>query len=213
MYEGFFRDDHPAGEFKRYDEKGILRSVLIFSEDGREADASIFYPEGNLASKGKFVDRKKEGKWQFFSRDSGYLISEDIYKGNLRNGLSVKFYPDSSIAERITYADNIKNGEWIHFHPNNNKWIRSNYLNGRLNGKFEAWFENGGIEFSGQYKYDIRDGVWQIFNKNGSVRYRIEYTNGVPDNRQLDIDASNYMDSLEKNKGKIPDPETAGDIW
>jgi hypothetical protein len=30
--------------------------------------------------------------------------------------------------------------------------------------------------------------------------------------RQMDIDASKIIDDLEKNKGKIPDPEKTGEI-
>jgi hypothetical protein len=29
----------------------------------------------------------------------------------------------------------------------------------------------------------------------------------------MDIDESDYLDSLEKNKGKIADPEKTGVIW
>ena len=39
MYDGFFKDDHPVGEFKRYYEDNTLKSVLIYSDDGKEADA------------------------------------------------------------------------------------------------------------------------------------------------------------------------------
>ena len=41
MYEGFFKDDHPVGEFRRYYEDRTLKSILIFSGDGKEADATI----------------------------------------------------------------------------------------------------------------------------------------------------------------------------
>jgi len=38
----------------------------------------------------------------------GYLISEENYSKNLKNGMSVKFYPDSTIAEKLTYLNDIK---------------------------------------------------------------------------------------------------------
>jgi hypothetical protein len=86
-------------------------------------------------------------------------------------------------------------------------------LNGRLNGKFEAWFENGKLEFSGQYKNDSRDGTWIIYKDDGSLRYQIEYKNGFTNDRKVDIDLSDFMDSLERNKDKIADPEKTGKMW
>lgn len=213
MYDGYFKDNHPVGEFLRYYEDNKPMSVLTYSPDGKQAEATIYHPNGYIASKGKFVNQLKEGKWKFFSRIySGYLICEEIYSANIKNGISEKFYPDSTVAERVTYINDIKQGEWIKYYPDGKKCVRSSYLNGKINGKFEVWFETGGIEFSGQYKNDSRDGNWLIFDKDGSVKYRIEYNEGITKDHQMDIDISDFLDSIEKNKGKIADPEKTGVI-
>jgi antitoxin component YwqK of YwqJK toxin-antitoxin module len=214
MYEGFFKDDHPVGEFKRYYEDKTLKSLLQYNINGTEVVAIIYHQNGNIASKGKYINQKKEGKWQFFSAiTKGYLISEESYSGNKRNGLSIKLYPDSTIAEKVSYVNDIKQGEWIQYYPNGAICMKSNYVNGNINGKFEVWFENGQIEFSGQYKNNARDGPWLIYNPAGTLKYRLEYTEGVTNDNQMDIDESDYLDSLDKMKGKIPDPEKTGVIW
>ena len=213
MYDGFFIDDHPVGEFRRYFENRALMSLLIFSSDGKEAIATIYHPNGNISSKGKYINQMKEGEWQFFSEyTKDCLISEEEYTDNLRNGLSLKFYPDSTIAESVTYVNDIRKGEWIQYYPNGAIYLKSNYMNGKINGKFEVWFENGQIEFSGQYKNDNRDGPWYIYKNDGSLRYKLEYHDGVTDDRQKDIDDSDFFELLEKNKGKIADPEKTGVI-
>lgn len=214
MYDGTFRDNHPVGEFRRFDEDGTLRSVLIFSEDGKTSDATIYHPNGRIASRGRYIDQKKEGVWQFYSADTeGYRISEENYEGNLRNGSSMKFYPDSSLAELTTYRNDVKHGHWEQYYKSGKTLVKSNYVNGKLTGSYEAWFEDGKPMYTGQYNADVREGLWHIYNEDGSVKYRIEYKNGVPDNRQMDIDASKHIDSLEKQKGNIPDPEKTGEMW
>jgi hypothetical protein len=40
----------------------------------------------------------------------------------------------------------------------------------------------------------------------------MEYTGGITKDNQMDIDNSNYLDELEKNAGKIADPEKTGEI-
>jgi len=213
IYDGFFKDDHPVGEFKRYDENNILKSVMIFSEDGKSADASIYHYNGFIASKGKYINQLKEGKWQFFSSQvNDYLICEELYKNNKRNGPSQKFYLGGKIAEVINYVNDIKQGEWIQYNVDGTVCLKSSYKDGKLEGKYEVWGENGKIEFSGQYKNDAREGTWLIYNSNGSLKYKLEYNAGITKDKQMDIDLSDYMDQLEKNKGKIADPEKTGVI-
>jgi antitoxin component YwqK of YwqJK toxin-antitoxin module len=213
MYDGFFKDDHPVGEFRRYYENSTIKSVLIYNVNGTEAEATIYHPNGKVASIGKYVNQKKEGKWQFFSAYvNDYLISEERYSGNMKNGPSFKFYPDSTVAEKVNYVNDLKQGEWIQYYPNGAVCMKSNYLNSKINGKFEVWFENGKIEFSGQYKDDTRDGLWYIYKNDGNLKYKLEYVGGDTLDRQMDIDESELLDSIEKNKGNIDDPEKTGII-
>jgi len=213
MYDGYFKGNNPIGEFKRYYENSTLQSLLIFNDTGSDAEASIYHPNGFIASRGKYIDQKKEGKWQFFSGYiEGYLICEEFYIRNIRNGESIKLYPDSTVAEKVSYINNSRDGEWIQYYPDNAICLRSNYINGKVNGKFEVWFDNGKIQISGKYKNDKRDGTWYIYNTDGTLKYKLEYINGVTNDKQLFIDENNYLDSLEKNKGKIADPEKTGII-
>jgi antitoxin component YwqK of YwqJK toxin-antitoxin module len=208
MYDGYFKDDHPVGEFRRYYENNILKSLLIFSDDGTKADAAIYHPNGNIASKGIYINQKKEGKWQFFSTvTKDLLICEEFYSANMKNGQSVKYYSDSTIAEKVTYINNLRQGEWTRYYPGGARCLKSNYLNDKIDGRFEVWFENGRIQFSGQYKNDTRDGIWFIYNDDGTLKYKIEYLAGVTNDSKMDIDESDYLDSLEKEMGKISDPE------
>jgi hypothetical protein len=50
-------------------------------------------------------------------------------------------------------------------------------------------------------------------SKDGSLKYDIEYIAGVAKNSEKAKKDSDYLDALEKNKGKIADPEKTGTIW
>jgi antitoxin component YwqK of YwqJK toxin-antitoxin module len=213
MYDGIFRDNYPVGEFKRYYEDKTLKSVLIYSNNGKEASSTIYHPNGFISSKGKYINQMKEGKWQFFSMYiSGYLICEELYTRNIRNGPSLKFYPDSTVAERVNYINDLRHGEWIQYYQDGSTCLKSAFRNGKINGKIEVWFENKQIQLSGQYKNDSRDGLWTIYKNDGTLKYRIEYIDGVTKDKQPDIDESDFLDFLEQNKGKIADPEKTGVI-
>jgi len=67
----------------------------------------------------------------------------------------------------------------------------------------KVWFENGNIELSGQYKNDSRDGLWAIYKNDRTVKYKLEYLEGVTKDRQIDIEESDFLDSLEITRGKL----------
>jgi antitoxin component YwqK of YwqJK toxin-antitoxin module len=50
MYDGYFANNMPTGEFKRYYEDKPLKSVLVFSKNGTEAMATLYFPNGLVAS-------------------------------------------------------------------------------------------------------------------------------------------------------------------
>jgi antitoxin component YwqK of YwqJK toxin-antitoxin module len=214
QYNGYFKDNQPIGTFKRFFANDTLQSMLILSSAGKEALARLYHPNGFIASTGKFINQLKEGKWKFFSaKINGYLVCDEEYKANIRNGESLKYYPDSSLAEKVFYLNDIRNGEWIQYFPNRNICLKANYVNGKLNGSFEVFFTDGKPEYIGQYKEDLRNGTWKIFNNNGSLKYNIEYIEGVASNSEKFKKESDYLDAIEKNRGKIADPEKTGTIW
>lgn len=214
MYDGYFKDNRPTGEFKRYYEDGTLKSILEYSADGTTADVSLYYPNGLPASKGRYTGQLKEGIWTFYSSsESGVIIRREEYLHGKKNGVSTDFYPDSTVAEKVNYVNDIKEGEWFKYYPDGNISIKSRYTNNLLNGDFEAYYDNGKPEMTGRYKDNLRDGTWVIYLKNGSVRFNVEYKMGVTDNRDIEIYQTNFADSLEQNKVKIEDPEKTGKIW
>lgn len=214
LYDGYFRDDKPDGEFKRYYDDGGIMSVMVFSQNGNVANASLFYQNGFPASSGKYVSQLKEGAWKFYSPTvRGLVVSTDEYTKDKRNGLSVQFYPDSAVAEKASYKNDRREGPWLKYYPDGTVSFSANCTNGRLNGSFEGFFENGKPEIKGSYKDDLKDGLWTIYSDDGRERFKIKYTLGIPENRDLDIYETNYLDSLEKNKVTIPDPEKTGQPW
>lgn len=213
LYEGMFKDDHPVSEFKRYYEDNSLRSVLIYSDDGNMADATIYHYNGLIASKGRYVNQMKEGKWKFYSASSdGYLICEEEYSKNLRNGESFKYYPDGTIAERLSFINDKREGEWLKYHPNGKLLLKSCFSDDLRNGKFDVWYEDGILEISGFYKDNLREGAWFFYNPDGTIRYKINYVAGYTDDNQMDIDATNLINDLEKNSINVADPEKTGEI-
>jgi antitoxin component YwqK of YwqJK toxin-antitoxin module len=208
QYDGYFKDDKPVGEFKRFYEDAQLRSVQLFNADGSMADAIFYHQNGFIASSGKYINQKKEGKWKTFSANfENYLICEEEYSSDKRNGPSLKYYPDGSLLEKLSYSNDLRNGEWIQFYSSGKIAIKASYVNDKLKGSYEVFFPNGNLEFSGKYIDNVRDGLWHIYKEDGTIKYEITYNKGVLNDQEMFKTESDYLDSLEKNKGKIDEPD------
>jgi len=214
QYEGYFKDNHPVKTFKRYYENDTLQSILFYNDGSKEAEAIFFHQNGFIAAAGKYVNQRREGKWSFFSSIiQGYMIAEEEYRNNMRNGLAVKYFPDKTIAEKLWYTDNVKNGEWLQYHSNGKLFLKALYINGKLEGSFEVWDTSGKPLYKGQYKNDRRDGIWYTYNPDGTVKNKIKYIEGFATDAAKYLKESAFLDSLEMNGKRLSDPEKTGTIW
>ena len=213
MYEGTFKDDKPVGIFKRYTEAGVLLSELTYSDKKDEAMALFYYSDGVKAAEGLYVARKKEGLWKFWSATQPpYLILEEYYHQDLRNGLSKKYYPDSTLAETMTWDSGNRTGEWLQYYPKGSIALRAEYLAGKLNGPFSYYHPNGKLYYEGPYRGDTRNGDWLIFNEDGTLKQIITYKDGVPSDPKLAEKETKFLDDLEKQKDKITVTDITGTV-
>jgi len=213
MYEGTFRDDKPVGLFKRYNEKGILQSELTFSDKKDEAQAVFFHPDGQKAAEGLYVAKKKEGLWKFYSATQpSYLIGDENYYEDTRHGLARKFYPDSTLAEKVTWDFGRKTGEWLQYYPDGKVCLRAEYFDGKLEGPFSYYYPSGKRQYEGRYKDDVRTGDWMILNEDGTLQQVLPYKNGKLADPKLADKETKLLDDLERNKGKIQIPDINGNI-
>lgn len=214
MYEAWFRDGKPVGEFKRYDEDGNLSSLLNYIAGSDSVKASIYHPNGYIAARGVYYKQKKTGEWRYFSDYlENHLLMKCNYHDNKIDGLCIKYHWNGQIAEELHYEDGSKEGSWKQYFNDGTLCLKAYYDNGKLDGEFLSWHPNGQKEITGKYDTDKRTGVWHIYNKDGSLRKEIKYNNGIPENRsELIKEETEYLDRLEKEGGKISDPEITGII-
>ncbi|MEZ5018615.1 MAG: hypothetical protein R2756_00560 [Bacteroidales bacterium] len=213
MYEGKFKNDKPVGLFKRYTEEGVLLSELTYADGIEEAAAVFFHPDGSRAAEGKYVARRKEGLWKFWSATQPhYLICEEYYHDDARHGLSLKYYPDSTLAEKVVWDMGNRSGEWLQYYQDGTICLRAEFIAGKLEGPFSYYHPDGKLQYEGRYSEDNRTGDWMVFNEDGSLKQIITYKDGVPADPKLADKETKFLDDLEKNMGKIEVTDITGTI-
>jgi len=78
-------------------------------------------------------------------------------------------------------------------HTNGQKATEANYINDKLEGKYQSWFENGNLESEIYYKNGKRHGKYTEYYPNGKIKLIRIYNedNMIKDSVKLDINGNN----------------------
>ena len=210
FYSGFFKDDKPVGTLKRYYESGRLKAIMNFDSTGTYAETKLYYEDGKLAAEGYYYNSLKDSLWKYYSYYEGTIISDEIYKKGLKNGISHKYYPNGNITEKTEWKDNIKNGVWEQYYENNSLRLKGSYNRGKLSDDFIVYSPDGSIQIKGHYLEGKRHGKWIFYDDKDNVNFEVNFIYGkVEDEEALTRKQQEYFQKMDKNIGKFKDPEPA----
>lgn len=205
-YEGYFKNDKPYGEFKRYDNRGRITSLLNYSMNGDTAHATLYHENGNIAAVGKYINKIKDGEWKYYNED-GKLITVETYDLETKDGPFIVYYEDGKVYEEKNYANGELDGEKIRYYSNGQINYKALYRNGRRVGDFFVYDVDGKVLVYGKYVDDKRHGTWRFYEESGEFKGEIKYNYGIPENKEeLEIQETKKLEELEKNKNTIDDP-------
>jgi len=90
----------------------------------------------------------------------------------------VGYYPNGQKKYVGFFKDGKKDGKWIFWFENGNKWSEG-YLNkGIRTGDAKVYHENGKLFFTGKYVNGKKDGKWTFYDDNGKKVNEIIFKNG-----------------------------------
>lgn len=178
VFEGYFENGYPLGEMKRYyyDGKNI-RAKLVYSNQGKNAEALIYHYNGNLMSEGKYVNQQKQGHWKFYDY-YGNIISEVDFVNDKKNGKEITYYPDSTIAEEGYWKMGIEDGKWKTYYTDGKTKRITTLKDGKMDGLMLLYYPNGVVNLSGMYKNNLKHGKWLWFDEKGLKIQEEDYENG-----------------------------------
>jgi len=94
-----------------------------------------------------------------------------------------------------TYKDGKKNGLYERYYENGQLKVKANYINGKKNGLFEWYDEKGQLEYEVNYKDGKKNGLWRQYNSNGKLVKNLIYKDDeIVTNLRLIIGDTNIED-------------------
>ena len=105
----------------------------------------------------------------------------------VRDGLYYKKFTEVPFTGNITGEEKgkLKNGKsegsWIAYWENGQLWYKGDYKNGKQEGSWVHYHENGQLMSKGDYKNGKKEGSWDFYWSNGTVwkDYNGTFKNGV----------------------------------
>ena len=218
--EGTMREGKADGYWKNYYKNGVLKiegnrknfaldSIWKFYNDKAKITKEVNYLEGKkngftisydtnqlVSSKETFINDIKQGN-SFWYYPSGKTKQVTPYVKGKPDGYSYEFSEDSTIISIIKYQGGILA---------NIERINRKDEQGKKQGLFKDFYEDGKLKEEKKYKDDLIDGYVKTYDKKGNLSNTEKFNNGnkvknAPELAKLDVYKDFYEDGTLKYEG------------
>lgn len=205
-YEGWFKDNKPIGELKRYREDGSLKATVIYGQAGTYSRVLFYSTNGGKIAEGFYLDKQKDSLWQYYNSASN-LIFEEHYTNGTRHGRFKQYYNDGKTYEVVPYVNGKIEGILVQFYPNGLNKTTISFANGTQHGSIKVFYPDGKIRIEGNYDNGLKHGDWKFYSPDGKLTETVKYIRGIPENYNQKLDKENQeLEDMLKNIGKIQEP-------
>ena len=169
-YSGQFDHGKEVGDFRFYSKglEGHPTAIKTFSENGTKAEVKFYTQSGKLISKGIEINKKKEGKWEYYHNTNSKLMTVENYVNGELDGEQITYYDNGQVSETINYVDGKKQGKQLVYSVKGVLIKEFTYANGELNGVNKFFSGRGVLTIEGMYKNDKKNGYWKYYDNAGN---------------------------------------------
>ena len=181
-YNGSFIDGNPIGLFKYFTKEGRVSAKVNFINDSLSS-SEMYFDNGLVMAKGKFINQMKQGKWFTYSR-TGTLLNVFNFDKGAMEGTQYLYYPADKetnsvkIMEEYNCLNGLKNGSWKQYFKLGRLKSEGNYSMGKRDGIFIYYFANGTIDSKGSFKNNLKDGNWFYYDGEKANMKKLTYEKG-----------------------------------
>ncbi len=158
--------------------------------------------------RGKNVDKKNIDKNKknilehvnYFD-DEGAMNDYGLYNGEIHGVYKVS-YPNGERSE-LTYEYGIPVGSYIKYYINKQKQIETPYINGKIEGLCQEWYESGKIKIEYECSGDMKNGTYKEYYENGNLKLLCNFVDDLEEGFETEFNE----DGSIKNKTYYEDGE------
>ena len=207
VYSGYFRDDKPVGEMKRYYPSGGVRVILNYDSVSTKVRTQFFWQNGELAARGNYIDTRRDSVWLYYSYHTKTLSHRVEYTAGKHNGKEQNFYSNGNVAEETIWKNDLRDGPWKQYFENGQLKSSATYINGNLEGSYNSYHLDGTTHMEGAYRHDVPHGEWKRYDEKEKLVSTIRYAEGEITNLdELEAAEQEFFRKVMEQEGRIPEP-------
>ncbi len=214
---GTYKNGVPEGVHRQFSPDGKVLSAKVYSEGFLTGEGIIdtagrqqgpwkeYYSNGQLKSKGEYLNSKRIGEWVFYF-SNGKMEQKGKYDNKGRaQGVWKWYYPcpdtckgeTGQLLREENYRNNLHEGLMIEYTDSGKIITKGEYIDGQKEGPW--MMELVDYREEGSYKSGKRDGEWKhYYVGTGNIRFVGKFIDDVPDGKQIFY----YPNGKEKQVGK-----------
>lgn len=178
---GQYKKGEKVGVWKYYYDTGQLSRKYEYDNLGKTTGSEeTYYKKGDLKSKcallkeGGFIEKGYFEASNSLSYEMHYIYKEKSnYK--ITTGIYREFFFNGKTKIKSNYVDGKLDGLWTRFYETGIKEWDVNYQMGIKKGGYKKHFKNGGVVVEGANLKDKKTGEEKRYNKNGDIEWKGSY--------------------------------------
>jgi len=141
--------------------------------------AKSYNQDKSIASEGPISNGNKEGTWMTYhaNRDSNKIKPITNYHNGLKTGIELELATNGSVNKRVDYDGGVIHGVYAEYKYN--RPIKyAEYNQGKLDGMYKTFYNNGKLQQLTEYKNNVKEGVSIFYNEEEQVIMEYTYIKG-----------------------------------
>jgi antitoxin component YwqK of YwqJK toxin-antitoxin module len=106
-----------------------------------------------------------------------FTIATEQQDSVVNTGESIQKYKNGVIRMRGMMKDGKREGLWKSWYENGTPWSETTFAAGVRDGKTVTWYENGNKRYEGAYTNDMESGKWTYWDEKGKEAITKDYGN------------------------------------
>jgi len=223
--QGRYEEDKQVGEWRAYYENGRPKFRGSYLGGYRNGLWTYWHATGSRKAMGYFVDGREEGQWTFW-HEGGVLESQGDYHEALQSLGWTYWHSNGATRAWGHFLEGEKVGVWRYRKPSGESAGEREYplptgweiareswddgspkregflFEGRPQGRWASWRENGSRKLSGEFSAGLPSGSWQVVGSDGDPVAMAQVVAGA---RRGELELL-----FESREGSAPDPDQDG---
>ncbi len=175
-YEGTFDHGKEVGIFKFYNRNSgdQPNATKSYTAGSSVLDVIYYQKNGKKASEGQIDGRERTGKWVYYHKNGKSLLTTEMYRNGLLEGLKTVFFENGTPARKTRFINGKEDGLDLKYTEKGVLLSSYTYVTGELHGPVKINDVDGNLLREGNYKDGKKHGTWNYY-KSGKLDKTVKF--------------------------------------